>query len=57
MTLARLGENRRHLSVPCDHPLILGRLLKSSGHAKASVQVQVLRPQGRHGLPRVTQGF
>lgn len=53
MTLARLGENRT--SPQCS--LILGRLLKSSGHARTSVQVQVLRPQGRHDLPKVTQGF
>lgn len=56
MTLERLGESDTcHLIVPCSHALILGGLLRSPWHARASVQVQMLRCKRRHDLSKVTQ--
>lgn len=57
MTLERLGENITSPQCSLCSPPDTGGLLKSPGHARATVQVQVLRPEGRHDLPKVTQGF
>lgn len=54
--LGEMGESETcHLIVPCSHALILGVLLRSPWHARASVQVQMLRRERRHDLSKVAQ--